>query len=157
MFKNKYINLILWVSLMLAVSSSMGVLTKNNINDWYINLNRSSLTPPNHFFGIVWTILYIMIAIAGWQIWQQKPSSKLSNIKRLYISQLILNWLWTPLFFHFHLIGASFIWIVLINLIVIILILKSYQKLKLVSLLLIPYCLWGLFASYLNFYIWLYN
>ena len=149
-----YISLALWIIGLLTVSYIMGMVTKNNIGNWYNSLNRSSLTPPNYIFGIVWTILYIMIAISGWIIWNKEASK---DLKTLYISQLILNWAWTPLFFGMHLTGAALICLMIIFILVAMLIVKSYKSVKPTSLLLMPYFIWISFAGYLNFYIWTNN
>jgi benzodiazapine receptor len=95
-----------------------------------------------------------MIATSGWIIWRSDSFAALKTIKKLYVSQLILNWLWTPLFFSYHLTGVSLICLCSIIILVALLIMKSYKKINSASLLLIPYLLWLLFAVHLNFYIW---
>ena len=130
---------------------------KYNATTWYLTLNRSQLTPPNYIFSIVWSFLYCLLAISGWLIWQSKPFVNLPLLKKLFIAQLILNWSWTPLFFTYHLIDLALICLALIVILVVILIIKSYKNLIAVSLMLGPYLLWLLLASYLNFYIWQYN
>ena len=152
-----YINLIIWITGLILIGSFIGNSTKNNIDSWYNTLDRSSLTPPSYIFSIVWTILYTLIAISGWIIWKAIPDKKIKAIKKIYISQLILNWSWTPLFFTCQLTGLSLLCVNSIILLVAMLIFKSYKTLKTVSLLLLPYLLWLMLASYLNFYIWLYN
>ncbi len=156
--KNKsYVKLIIWIVILMLIGSVIGASTKSDTDTWYKTLIRSPLTPPDYVFGIAWSILYAMIAISGWLIWEAKPFSNIKLIKGLYISQLILNWVWTPLFFSYHLTGLSLICIIMIITLVAILIFKAYKNLSSVSFLLIPYLLWLLFASHLNFYIWQYN
>ena len=152
-----HILLIIWITALIFIGSSIGSLTKSSINSWYLTLDRSPFSPPNYLFGIAWTILYSMIATSGWLIWRSGPFSKLKLIKMLYTIQLLLNWSWTPLFFTYHLTGSALVCLLLIVTFVASLIILSYKKLYSVSLLLIPYLLWSLFAAYLNFYIWLYN
>lgn len=152
-----YTSLIIWIATLLLIGSSIGSINKSSIDSWYVTLNQSSLTPPNYFFGIAWSILYSMIAISGWLIWRSETFSRLKIIKILYAIQLILNWSWTPLFFTYHLTGISLLCIILIIVLITSLIIVSYQKLFTSSLLLIPYLLWSVFAAYLNLYIWLYN
>ena len=156
--KNKsYISLIIWIAALILIGSSIGTLTKSNIDTWYITLNRSPLTPPNYLFGIVWSILYGIIATCGWMIWRQQSFRKLMLIKCLYVTQLILNWSWTPLFFSYHLTGSSLMCVLFMNILVAMIIYVSYSRIKLVSLLMTPYLIWILFATYLNFYIWQHN
>jgi len=152
-----YISLILWILALVFIGFSIGYLTKPEISAWYSALNRSSLTPPNYVFPIAWTILYGIIGACGWVIWRAQAFSQLSFIKTLYVTQLILNWSWTPLFFHYHLTGYSLICLLLMDIAVIMIIYLAYARIRAVSLLMNPYLLWILFASYLNFYIWQYN
>jgi benzodiazapine receptor len=154
--QNKQI-LIIWIVLLIAIGSVIGSLTKPEINIWYSTLNRSLLTPPNYIFPIAWTILYGIIGACGWLIWRFHRFMKLSFIKNLYITQLILNWTWTPLFFHYHLTALSLIVLCAMDIMVGAIIWLSYRKIKSVSVLMTPYLLWILFATYLNFYIWQYN
>jgi len=153
----KYIKLTIWIISLILIGSFIGNSTKSSIDTWYQALNRSPLTPPNYVFGIAWSILYALIAFSGWLIWEAKNCYDLKLIKNLYISQLILNWSWPPLFFSYQLIGISLICLVMIVLLVAILVFKTYKNMTTASLLLVPYLLWLLFAGYLNFYIWQYN
>lgn len=152
-----YISLILWILALIFIGFSIGYLTKPEISTWYSTLNRSSLTPPNYVFPIAWTILYVIIGVCGWLIWSTPSSPKLKLLKILYVTQLILNWSWTPLFFHYHLTGFSLVVLGAMDILVGILMFLAYRRMIAVSLLMIPYLLWILFASYLNFYIWWYN
>ena len=104
-----YIHLIIWIAILLLISSIIGASTKSSVDTWYKTLNRSPLNPPNYLFGVAWSALYAMIAISGWIIWCSDSFTGLKTIKKLYISQLILNWSWAPLFFSYHLIGVSLI------------------------------------------------
>jgi translocator protein len=151
------ISLIIWTLALIAVGSVIGSLTKPEISTWYNTLNRAPLTPPNYVFPVAWTILYGIIGACGWHIWGEQSFPKIKALKTLYIIQLILNWSWTPLFFGYHLPGLSLIILVFMDILVGMIIWLAYPKIKCVSLLMIPYLLWILFASYLNFYIWWHN
>ena len=153
----KYLSLIIWIVAMIAIGGVIGSFTKPEISTWYSALNRSTLTPPNYVFPVAWTILYGIIGVCGWLIWRASSFPKLSIIKTLYVAQLILNWSWTPLFFHYHFTGLSLVVLAAMDILVCALIWLTYRKIKVVSLLMIPYLSWILFASYLNFYIWQYN
>ncbi|MDP2193150.1 MAG: TspO/MBR family protein [Alphaproteobacteria bacterium] len=152
-----HLSLIIWIVLVITIGGVIGSLTKPEMSTWYSTLHRSTLTPPNYVFPIAWTILYGIIGVCGWLIWREPSFRKLSIIKTLYLTQLILNWSWTPLFFGFHLTGLSLVVLVLMDILVCALIFLAYQNMKAASLLMIPYQLWILFATYLNFYIWWYN
>ena len=84
--------------------------------DWYAGLQKPPFNPPNWVFGPVWTVLYILIAIAGWRIWRRDPHGA---AMKFWIAQLALNFIWSPLFFSAHLPGAAFV--VIIALLVVIL------------------------------------
>lgn len=157
MQNKNYLSLIIWIVALIAIGGVIGSLTKPEISTWYSALNRSTLTPPNYVFPVAWTILYGIIGTCGWLIWRKSQFAELSVIKTLYLAQLILNWSWTPLFFHYHLTGISLVVLGLMDILVVTLIWLACQKMRVVSLLLIPYLFWILFATYLNFYIWHYN
>lgn len=148
------LSLIIWIMALIAIGGIIGSLTKPEISTWYSTLHRSNLTPPNYVFPVAWTILYGIIGACGWFIWRDLSFPKLTVIKTLYVTQLILNWSWTPLFFHYHFTGLSLVVLGLMDILVCALICLAYRKIKVVSLLMIPYLSWILFASYLNFYIW---
>ena len=152
-----HLSLLIWIVLLITIGAVIGSLTKPEIGSWYSALNRSTLTPPNYVFPVAWTILYGIIGACGWLIWRKSQFPRLSVIKTLYVTQLILNWSWTPLFFHYHLTGLSLVVLVAMDILVVTLIWLTYRKMRAVSLLMIPYLSWILFASYLNFYIWQYN
>ena len=152
-----YLSLIIWIMALIAIGGVIGSLTKPEMSAWYSTLHRSTLTPPNYVFPVAWTILYGIIGICGWLIWHEPSFRKLSVIKTLYVTQLILNWSWTPLFFGFHLTGLSLVVLFAMDILVGAIIWLSYPKIRSVSLLMLPYLLWITFATYLNFYIWQYN
>ena len=105
-------------------------------------------------FGVAWTILYALIAVGGWILQYSSETPKVLLLRGLYWFQLILNWSWSFVFFTFHLTAFSFAILVVMDVSVGLLVYLAYGKLRLVSLLMLPYLLWLLFASYLNFYIW---
>lgn len=147
-------SLIIWIVALIAIGGIIGSLTKPEINTWYSTLNRSGLTPPNYVFPIAWTILYGIIGACGWLIWRPQAFPQLSIIKTLYVAQLILNWSWTPSFFGYHLTGLSLVILGAMDILVGALIFLAYPKIRAVSLLMLSYLFWILFATYLNFYIW---
>ena len=86
-------------------------------------------------------------------MWRAPPFPHLRVIKSLYLIQLTLNWSWTPLFFCYHLMGISLLVLVLMDILVGAIVWLTYRKVPPVSFLLVPYLVWILFATYLNFYI----
>lgn len=118
---------------------------------WYYSLNKSPLTPPAAVFPIAWTILYIMIALS--LFFYIKDGLRQEKIIPLviFITQIILNLLWTPVFFESHDIKLAFFIIIALIILVFINIILFYKKSKTAAFLLIPYFLWLIFAAYLNY------
>jgi tryptophan-rich sensory protein len=121
---------------------------------WYAGLAKPGFVPPNWAFPVAWTILYIMIAIAGWRTFRREPSGKAMLV---WAAQLALNFVWSPVMFTMHQIGAALV--ILIGLFVAIV---SYIGLetsrdRLAAALFVPYAAWVAFAGVLNAAIWRLN
>ena len=146
-----------WIVVLQLIAFGIGHITQSNITTWYQTLHRSSLTPAAIVFPIVWSLLYIMIALAGWYLWQHRraPQAKLPLL--FYGIQMVLNWTWSLLFFKAHLLALSFFCLLLIAIFTLMTMITARHTYKLSSILLIPYLLWLIFAGYLNAMIWLLN
>lgn len=116
----------------------LGIMTQANIPSWYNGLHKSTLTPPGWVFSLVWSLLYALLAIVGFMLWQNRSKPQIKTILNLYLVQLIMNWAWTPLFFHLHWIGFSFLWILLMIGLNALIILKVKNIERVVGLLLTP-------------------
>ena len=121
----------------------------------YNTLQKPFLSPPSILFPIMWTILYILMGVS-YGILESKSLNDSKN-KIIYYSQLFVNAMWSIFFFLLKWRLFSFIWILLLDLLVIVMILNFYKKNKISGLLQIPYLLWIIFASYLNLSIYLLN
>lgn len=119
----------------------------------YENLNKS-IAVPKIAFPVVWSILYLLMSISLYLIIQK---SKNNTAIQLYFTQLIFNSLWTLIFFGFKLYFLSFIWILILTIMIVIMIYEFYHLSKIASFINIPYLLWVIFASYLNLTILLLN
>lgn len=122
--------------------------------DWYQTLNKPSWTPPNWLFGPVWTVLYIMIAIAGWRVWKTQGASPLLAI---WFIGLVLNGLWSWLMFGENQIGWALVDIVALLTMIFAFIVLAWQPDRIAALLFIPYAVWVSYATALNFAIWRLN
>jgi len=149
--------LVLWILVLQFIGYGMGMITETNLDPWYLSLSKSSLTPPGFVFGIVWGILYVILGIIGWQLYQDKKSVNVSQLRFAFLAQLVLNWLWTPLFFHLHWIGAALICLLAIVLFTLRFLTTAWHQSRILFYLMLPYWIWVCFASYLNFIIWLGN
>lgn len=117
---------------------------------WYENLTRPFLSPPKWLFATVWGILYLTIFISFILYFLKKDKNKRKGY--IYFSiQIILNFLWTPAFFGAKNILLALIIIILLDIFLILTIKNFYPTSKIASLLLIPYLIWTIFATYLNF------
>ena len=112
----------------------------------YQNLVKPALNPPSWVFAPVWTILYVMIAVAGARVW----SKDLETPVRLWFIQMILNFLWSPVFFVAHKPGWAIIVIVLMFFAIISFIVSTWNRDRVASYLFMPYAAWVAFAAYLN-------
>lgn len=121
----------------------------------YNSLERPFLSPPSIAFPIVWSILYVLMGVSYGVLKSKKLTT--TEIDWIYYIQLGVNSLWSIFFFLAKWRLFSFIWIIILAILIIVMILKFYNKNKLAALLQIPYLLWVLFASYLNIAIYILN
>ena len=129
------------------------VFTTPSISGWYAGLNKPFFNPPNWLFGPVWTLLYLLMGIALYVIWNQKDGVETKTALIFFAVQLGLNTLWSIIFFGMRLPSVAFIEILILLLFIILTIVKFFPISKASAYLLIPYLLWVSFASLLNFYI----
>lgn len=133
----------------------LGNLFGNSATNFY-NIVKPSFTPPSIVFPIVWFILFTLMGISSYIIWSSESKDK-KNALIIYGIQLFFNSLWTFFFFNLGLYLFSFIWILIILILVIIMFYKFYKINKTAALLQIPYVLWLIFASIINFNVYLLN
>lgn len=127
-----------------------------NSSSFYNSLEKPALSPPGIVFPIVWSILYTLMGISLYIISESKSLDKEQSYL-IYILQLIVNSLWTLLFFGFGLKFISLLWIILLIVLVVIMIKNFYKINKTAGLLQIPYSIWLFFAAYLNLAIFILN
>lgn len=152
--KNK-INYVLFISVSVLTGLLSALLTRNNMNI-YDKISTPPLSPPGILFPIVWTILYILMGISAARIYTEN-NNKWSSSLSVWSVQLIVNFLWSILFFNYQAFLLSFIWLVLLLILIVIMIFLFYKTDKAAGLIQIPYFLWVTFAGYLNFAIYLLN
>ncbi len=155
---SKTLKVILSIVFCLLVGAIGSFFTAPAIPSWYAYLNKPFFSPPNWIFAPMWTILYILMGISFYLIWSdaKKGKSKNEALGNFYV-QLILNFVWSPIFFGMKNLGLAFIVIVLMWMFILRTI-QSFAKLnKKASYLLYPYIAWVSFASILNLSVWLLN
>ena len=150
------IALILFVAIAFGVAALGTIATFQNVNGWYADADKAFWTPPNALFGPVWTVLYTLMSVAAWLVWRQPTSPARSRALAFYIAQLVLNAIWTPVFFGLYpLIGPPALWTALViiaalDVMVLLTMLRFWRVRRLAAVLLIPYWAWVLYATTLN-------
>ena len=140
-----------WLVLCLAASGTAFFVSTGG---WYASLRKPAWNPPSWLFGPVWTLLYVMMAVAAWLVWREGGWEKQSRPLGLFVFQWLLNVLWTPLFFGMHRAGLAYIEIVALWCVLTATLGLFWRVKKTAGLLLVPYLVWVTFAAALNFTLW---
>ncbi len=145
------------ISLILSLGTGFlsSLLTRTS-REVYANLIKPDLAPPAIVFPIVWTILFILMGISAYIVYESNSPYKEYSLK-LYIVQLIVNFFWSIIFFNLNQFTFAFIWILVLIVLVSFMIFNFYKINKCAAYLQIPYLLWLIFAAYLNYNIILLN
>jgi benzodiazapine receptor len=147
----RYARLVLFIALVAVMASTAGQFMPGA---WYQTIAKPTWTPPGWLFGPVWTVLYLMIAVAGWLVWgnhEARPA------RPIWAAQLLLNGLWSPVMFGLHQIGLALAVVVLMWLSIAAFIVVAWRPARTAALLFVPYLAWVSFAAALNFAIWMLN
>jgi benzodiazapine receptor len=143
----KWPSLVVFLVVVVGGGLAIGALT--GPGEWFLQLRKPSFNPPNWLFGPVWTLLYVLIAIAGWRVWRrQKELGPLPM--SFWVAQLLLNFLWSPVFFGAHRIGLALGVIVVLLLCILAFIVSTARRDGTAALLFVPYAAWVSFATALN-------
>ena len=146
----------------IALSQAAGVVgalfTTPAINGWYITLARPPLSPPNWVFAPVWLSLYTLMGIAAFLVWRKRhEDARVGHALGTFYLQLVLNALWSIIFFGLHSLGGALIGIVCL-LAAILATIVAFKRISTPTFwLLLPYLLWVSFATYLNYGFWVGN
>jgi tryptophan-rich sensory protein len=142
-----------FIAFLLAVAGVAFTASRFRPGEWYMALQKPAWTPPNWLFAPVWTLLYVAIAVAGWLVWRRlegQPSAPLI----FWVAQLVLNGLWSWLFFGLHRPGLALIDIVLLEAAIIGFAISALPTARLAAGLFVPYAVWVGYATALNLFIW---
>jgi tryptophan-rich sensory protein len=155
-----WLALLAFIALGLAVGAIGAVFSPGvsaSTGQWYAALAKPQWSPPNSWYGPVWTGLYVMMGTAAWLIWSERYHRDRQAALAAYAVQLLLNALWAPIFFGAKDIGAGLFIIVALGL-TIIWTLREFAAVKSAAAwLMVPYLIWVIFASALNLSIWKLN
>lgn len=141
------------ITLSLTVGAMGAYLQHPSLSVWYPTLIKSSLTPPNYIFAIVWAILYLFMGISIGRLVAKNDMS----VVRLWLLQLLVNFLWSVAFFTLRSPLLGLIVILILDVLVFTYTIYTFSKHSVSAWLFVPYLLWLLFATYLTGYIYLHN
>ncbi|MCH1973816.1 tryptophan-rich sensory protein [Muricomes sp. OA1] len=147
-------SLIIAILIPLAVGSLSALISGNMA--LYSTINKPAFSPPSIVFPIVWTILYVLMGISSYIIYSSDSADKTKALK-IYALQLFFNFCWSILFFRYNLYLLSFLWLVILIVLICIMIKDFYKINPAAAYLQIPYLLWCIFAAFLNFSIYTMN
>lgn len=152
--KFQWKKLVVCLLLPLAVGGLAAFLTRNSM-DLFAMVKKPPLSPPGWLFPVVWTILYLLMGFASYPVLvAEKPGR---TAWKFYLAQLAFNFVWPILFFHLQMYLLSFVWLLLLWMLILVTILWFTRSSRLAGYLLIPYLLWVTFAGYLNLGIYILN
>jgi benzodiazapine receptor len=148
--------LVLFLAISFAVAALGSTATAGNVDGWYADADKASWNPPSWVFAPAWTLLYTLMSVAAWLVWRRRDRVRVRPALTLYVVQLVLNALWTPVFFGLYpALGAPALWIALVIILaldgaVLLTMLSFWRVSRLAAWLLVPYWAWVLFATTLN-------
>jgi translocator protein len=148
--------LVAFLAISFGVAALGSLATIQNVDGWYETAEKASWSPPNAIFGPVWTLLYTLMSVSAWLVWRERKRVDVRPALTMYVVQLVLNALWTPVFFGlFPAIGAPALWIALaiilaLDVLVLLTMLRFWPVRKAAAWMLVPYWAWVLFATTLN-------
>jgi len=152
--------LVLGASVLVAEGAGIlgSIFTFSEISNWYVHLNKPFFSPPNWLFGPVWTLLYALMGVSAYLVWRKFQFGKKAHaFWHVYGTQLVLNTLWSIIFFGFKYTGLAYIEILALWYFIVRSIQEGHKIDKWSAYLLYPYIAWVSFASFLNLAVWLLN
>ena len=155
--KYPYLGLLVFLALCFAAAGIGGAITTPKIATWYATLAKPTWNPPNWIFGPVWSALYFCMAVAAWFVWRQEGFTGAKFPLALFGTQLVLNVLWSCIFFGLEMPGLAFVEVLLLWTAIAATMVTFWQRSSVAGILLLPYLAWVSFASVLNLVIWRMN
>lgn len=151
--RRPWLGLLAWLALCYA-AAAIGVVASRDAAFFYAMLERPAWAPPGAVFGPVWTVLYALMAVAAWQVWRARGWRRAAGPLSVFVLQLVLNAMWTWLFFGWQQGAWAFADIVLLGLVLLGLVAAFWRIRRSAGLLLLPYLAWVVFACALSWSVW---
>ena len=142
--------LVAFLAISFGVAALGSLATLQNVDGWYAAAEKAPWNPPNAIFGPVWTLLYTLMSVAAWLVWRERKRVDVRPALTLYVVQLVLNALWTPIFFAGDRYGLALVEIVALLVAVLVTIAMFAARSRTAAWLLAPYAAWVAFATVLN-------
>jgi benzodiazapine receptor len=152
-----FFKILIAFGLTLGAGEAGALISSSSDPSWYAALAKPVVTPPSWLFAPVWTVLYILLAISLIRIWDAKEGEDRQRWLCAFFAQLVLNLLWSLLFFGLHSLVWGWICILILWFVVLILFVGAHQLDRRTAALLSPYLAWVTFAGILNLWIWYLN
>jgi len=149
-----WIAFLIFCGICFAVAAMGAAFTASSVKTWYPALLKPPGTPPPWIFGPVWSILYVLMALAAWLVWRQRIHEDVRLALVWFMAQLILNGLWSFVFFGLRRPGAALVEIIVLLTAIALTATRFAEHSRPAFWLMTPYAAWVLYASYLNFGIW---
>jgi len=150
------LGLAVWLAISFIVAG-IGSIASMRAATFYTQLIRPEWAPAPELFGPVWTLLYILMAIAAWLVWRVGGFRAACTALSLFLLQLVVNTLWSWLFFAWHLGAAAFVDVIVLWVLIVATLFAFWRIRPAAGVLLAPYLLWVTFAAALNYAIWQLN
>lgn len=154
---NEWLGLGVFIIVCIGAGAVGGLATMSSVDDWYLQIEKPTWTPPSWVFGPVWTTLYIAMGIAGWLVWRHAGFEGAKDALGLFGAQLVLNVGWSVAFFGLQAPGLAVIVILLLLGLIVATALRFRPFSGLAAGLMVPYIAWVSFATALNIAIWRLN
>jgi tryptophan-rich sensory protein len=138
------------VAVNLAVGALDGLAAQDGVDGWYADADKVAWTPPDGVFAPVWTVLYVLMAVAAWLVWRRSGWSGARGALTLYVVQLALNAAWTPVFFNGRLPWVALAVIVVLLGVLVATAFAFARHSRAAAWLLVPYVAWVAYATTLN-------
>jgi tryptophan-rich sensory protein len=158
--RNRLVDLLVlafFVAFCLGIGALGAAVVATSVDTWYADLAKPPFNPPDRLFGPVWTVLYVLMAIAAWRVWRAADRDTRRGPLTLFALQLALTLGWTVVFFGLQKIGAAVATIVVLDVGVVVTTLAFRSIDRWAGLLMVPYLAWVVFATVLNIAIWRLN
>lgn len=146
-----------WIGLSEMVGLLSGLLSRGGAEVYAQTVTKPPLSPPGVVFPIVWTVLYALMGVGAAMVWLAENSDLRKRGLNLFVTQLVVNFFWSLIFFNLQAFGLAFIWLLVLLALVIWMTYVFYKVDPLAGLLQLPYIIWLLLAAYLSAGVWILN